>query len=372
MKHQQHGSVDNRSIKAYFQLLTFSPKVRNKNSPSVEVNIFPEGYVSTERFLRGRHVFSAALFLSALLLLFSPPSVLSNGPKLSGHLNINTATITELRQLPYIGEEGALAILEHRRQHGPIKDLIILLENDAIGQKAYESIKPYITFSGPSSLQYIGPNETGDQILMNSQRIGNRDDASDDIHSQPAEYRLVEQRDRQILSTRKIRTIGLTKPDQIRTLPDEEYYDALFNALNNATDRIDIIMYLFKTTDSPYNRAGKIIDKLIAARRQGVQVRVLLEKSEHNKNINRENNRVAEKLRHHGIQVEFDSPRTTTHAKLVIVDRQYVFVGSHNLTHSALSENHEVSLLINSRRLAEEMLTYMGGILKESGGNSSN
>ncbi|MCK5194474.1 MAG: phospholipase, partial [Desulfobulbaceae bacterium] len=64
-------------------------------------------------------------------------------------------------------------------------------------------------------------------------------------------------------------------------------------------------------------------------------------------------------LRKHGITVLFDSIKTTTHTKLVIVDQRFSFVGSHNLTHSALAYNHELSLLINNRQLARELTDYI-------------
>ena len=54
-----------------------------------------------------------------------------------------------------------------------------------------------------------------------------------------------------------------------------------------------------------------------------------------------------------------DGPDRTTHAKMVIIDRRYLFIGSHNLTQSALKYNHEVSVRIDSPLLAEEALRYM-------------
>ena len=54
-----------------------------------------------------------------------------------------------------------------------------------------------------------------------------------------------------------------------------------------------------------------------------------------------------------------DAPDRTTHAKLVVIDRRYLFVGSHNLTQSALKYNHEVSVRIDSPPLAEEALAYL-------------
>ena len=85
--------------------------------------------------------------------------------ELAGQLNINTATVEELQQLPFVGENKAAAIVDYRRHHGPFADLTILVDSAIIGQKSYEAIRPYLSLTGPSRLHYIGRNESGDRIL---------------------------------------------------------------------------------------------------------------------------------------------------------------------------------------------------------------
>ena len=70
-------------------------------------------------------------------------------------------------------------------------------------------------------------------------------------------------------------------------------------------------------------------------------------------------------MRKHGIKVNFDSPKTTTHTKLVVIDRRYSMVGSHNFTHAALKYNNELSLLIDDRDLAQQLTDYMAGIISQ-------
>jgi phosphatidylserine/phosphatidylglycerophosphate/cardiolipin synthase-like enzyme len=43
----------------------------------------------------------------------------------------------------------------------------------------------------------------------------------------------------------------------------------------------------------------------------------------------------------------------------VVIDDRFCFIGSHNLTHSALVHNHEFSLLLDNRRLADELDSYI-------------
>jgi competence ComEA-like helix-hairpin-helix protein len=260
--------------------------------------------------------------LISLIFSFPPQSA---AEELAGQLNINTATTEELQQLPFIGESRAKAIIGYRERHGDFTSLAILIDSSIIGQKTYEAISAYLTLTGPTRLHYIGKNEAGDRVI----------------------------------STHKFRHRVMTRPGEVRTLADTEYYEALTVSIDNARERIDLAMFLFKTTDSPRNRPAKLVDQLIAAHRRGVKVRVLLENSGYDEGINAENRRVADRLRKNGIAVVFDSPRSTSHVKMVVVDSRYLFVGSHNLTHAALSDNHEFSLLIDNQDLAREAMAYL-------------
>jgi phosphatidylserine/phosphatidylglycerophosphate/cardiolipin synthase-like enzyme len=62
--------------------------------------------------------------------------------------------------------------------------------------------------------------------------------------------------------------------------------------------------------------------------------------------------------------VVFDSPGTTTHTKVAVIDGRYIFLGSHNLTNSALKYNHELSVFIDSPELAGKTLRYIDSLHK--------
>jgi len=46
----------------------------------------------------------------------------------------------------------------------------------------------------------------------------------------------------------------------------------------------------------------------------------------------------------------------------MVIDRRYIYIGSHNLTQSALKYNKELSVLIDSPELAGEMTAYLNGL----------
>ena len=60
-------------------------------------------------------------------------------------ININTATLEEIKELPKIGEAKAKAIIEYRETIGKFKSIEDLLNVKGIGEKLYEEIKIYIT-----------------------------------------------------------------------------------------------------------------------------------------------------------------------------------------------------------------------------------
>jgi len=60
-------------------------------------------------------------------------------------ININTATLTELQQLPRIGEKIAQRIIEFRNQNGDFKKIEELLKVKGIGEQMFSRLKDKIT-----------------------------------------------------------------------------------------------------------------------------------------------------------------------------------------------------------------------------------
>ncbi len=67
-------------------------------------------------------------------------------------VNINTASAAELARLPRIGEKQAQRIVDHRQQHGAFRRVEDLMEVKGIGEKLFQSLKPYLAISGPTTL----------------------------------------------------------------------------------------------------------------------------------------------------------------------------------------------------------------------------
>jgi phosphatidylserine/phosphatidylglycerophosphate/cardiolipin synthase-like enzyme len=146
---------------------------------------------------------------------------------------------------------------------------------------------------------------------------------------------------------------------EVKLLLDGDYYTALLNGIDRAREEISLSVYLFRTIENAKGYPEVVLKSLAAAVRRGVRVEAILERDQDAGDISRNNAETAERLRQGGIRVCLDAPNRKTHTKLVVIDRRYVLIGSHNLTQSALKYNHEASAWIDSAPLAEEALSYM-------------
>jgi phosphatidylserine/phosphatidylglycerophosphate/cardiolipin synthase-like enzyme len=146
---------------------------------------------------------------------------------------------------------------------------------------------------------------------------------------------------------------------EAKLLLDGDYFTALLNGIDRARAEIFLSVYLFRTIENAKGHPEAVLKNLVAAVRRGVRVEAILERDQDDGDLSRNNAETAERLRQGGIRVCLDAPNRKTHTKLVVIDRRYVLIGSHNLTQSALKHNHEASVWIDSAPLAEEALSYM-------------
>ena len=59
-------------------------------------------------------------------------------------ININTASKTELQQIPYVGEKLAADIIEHREKHGPFLRAEHLMLIRGISDTRFRKIRPMV------------------------------------------------------------------------------------------------------------------------------------------------------------------------------------------------------------------------------------
>ena len=143
------------------------------------------------------------------------------------------------------------------------------------------------------------------------------------------------------------------------TVTNRDYTPYLLSCFDESENYIHIVMYLMKyyPLDSTCGES-QLLNSIIQADGRGVDVKVLLEKSDYNNSLNAINESTYVYLTSKGVDVRFDSPSVTTHAKLVIIDDKIAFVGSTNWTKSALEENNEVNVKIKAEDMVKELESY--------------
>ena len=67
-------------------------------------------------------------------------------------VNINTATTAELARLPRVGEKLAQRIVDHRQKQGAFRRAEDLMEVKGVGEKMFQTLKPYLAVSGTTTL----------------------------------------------------------------------------------------------------------------------------------------------------------------------------------------------------------------------------
>jgi phosphatidylserine/phosphatidylglycerophosphate/cardiolipin synthase-like enzyme len=149
-----------------------------------------------------------------------------------------------------------------------------------------------------------------------------------------------------------------------KLLMDEDYFPALLEAIDQARQEIALTVFFFKTNGFADSRPDRILGHLRDAVRRGVKVDAVIEQGKEGENVSRANADAVKRLRAAGIRVCIDAPNRTMHTKMVVIDRRTLFIGSHNLTQSALKYNSEASVRIASPALAEDALRYIKSLCR--------
>lgn len=128
-------------------------------------------------------------------------------------------------------------------------------------------------------------------------------------------------------------------PAQIYFGPRGGCVEAIINELGKAHTEILVQAYSF--TSAPIAKA------LLAAKKRGVDVQVILDKSQRTQKYSS-----ATFFKNVGIPVFIDSAHAIAHNKIIIIDKATVITGSFNFTKAAEEKNAENLLIISSKDMA--------------------
>jgi hypothetical protein len=153
---------------------------------------------------------------------------------------------------------------------------------------------------------------------------------------------------------------GSVKPlvgydQQIAVLTDTDYFPTTLASINNAKSSIYLLMYMIEIRDeNSSDPVYQLTEALVAAHQRDVKVKVVIESEK-----SKESMKAFEILKNAGIDVAFDDPYYFTHDKVLVIDGSISIIGSHNWSTGALTRNHETSVLIRSKEIAEELISHI-------------
>lgn len=124
----------------------------------------------------------------------------------------------------------------------------------------------------------------------------------------------------------------------------EDSEPVLLGLVGSARESVDVLLYQFSYTP--------LQDALVDASNRGVLVRVVLDPQVES------NLFTAEKLALSGVSVRWASREfASTHAKVLVVDGDTVFVGSTNWSRHAMKLNREAAVVVSSVAVAQRFLS---------------
>lgn len=113
-------------------------------------------------------------------------------------------------------------------------------------------------------------------------------------------------------------------------------------------------------TKRTIQKSGILLDKLAAKRREGLDVRCILNFSHKGRGLLGMNMAVSRWLGERGIEVRRLPFGQTCHAKVIIVDDVAAIVGSHNWATTSLVSNFEVSVVVYDREMVCRLVDVYG------------
>lgn len=135
--------------------------------------------------------------------------------------------------------------------------------------------------------------------------------------------------------------------------PNGNCTQAIVSEVDSAKKEVLVQAYSFTS--------ATIAQSLLNAKKRGVTVRVILDKSQSTTQYS-----VATLLYNQGVPVYIDSVHAIAHDKIMIIDRKLVITGSFNFTKAAESNNAENVLIIRSTKLAQFYITNWNKHLSHS------
>lgn len=158
---------------------------------------------------------------------------------------------------------------------------------------------------------------------------------------------------------------SLQKPsrDDLVPIKNREIADQLQGCLEEAQERVRMVMYAMVTYDDASSPVYTLTQRLLAAHDRGVDVRVVLDQSDWIA-ANDINDQAIAQLQGRGVPLRLSDRDVTTHAKMLMCD-DTVIVGDANWSYSSMVEYNGTSVRVTRARVADQYLVWFDGLWDE-------
>jgi len=133
---------------------------------------------------------------------------------------------------------------------------------------------------------------------------------------------------------------------------DAVYCETALAAITGARTSIEVLLSSVSQDENP------LLPALADAADRGVTVRALLDASDWEPQITARNDPARAYLLAHGVDARFDDPSVTLHAKLLVVDRESVLLGSSNWNRYALTDHWQADVWVRDPQIGEFYADY--------------
>lgn len=272
---------------------------------------------------------------------------------------VNWCTEDELIALPEIGQVIAKRIIEERLKNGAFKGGKDLSERvSGIGEKSVRKLIRRLRFARRPTL-LPSPNTINDLIKMLVTKTGV---SPEEGLRRILEYTIT------LLGGRKTVcwyayqrynediAYALHDCSVIGILHGSEYYGWIGDAIDKADAKIEMAMFhVAMPTDN--HPTKDLVDKLIDAKKRGVEVRVLLDRDREEDPYKSTviNTKALDALKAGGVDARFDLEEKLLHSKFLVLDSEYAVVGSHNWSAGSYFHYDDFSIVIKSQGFAQEL-----------------
>lgn len=146
---------------------------------------------------------------------------------------------------------------------------------------------------------------------------------------------------------------------KVTPLCGQTFIEKLLEQLGKVQTNVQVIQYQWRIyPQHPEYPIQKLTQAILQQCQKGIKYQVILNNFKGSANLLSLNNTASRYLTEAGASVKYGGNGIITHSKLWILDNKITFIGSHNLSHNAISLNRETSVMIENTGIATEYRRY--------------